>query len=246
MTFTPLGILMYHRVGRGKYSNPYEMLASHLKFVKKHYPIVLPGDPLLPRKVSLCLCFDDASFDFYHFVFPLLKKLDLRVLLAVPPKYILNSTTLTPEERLSVPYYLAMQEKMYEEKAPFATWEELKEMASSGCVEMASHSYSHPNLTYPYIDAEQEVVLSKKILEEKLPQAITSFVYPFGKVNGAIHRLVTRHYPYTFRIGGALNFNWKMGKFPLTRLSADNLTTPDAILSIRNLSRAFLKGVIFP
>ena len=240
--------LMYHRVGIGpqidKYANSRTMLREHFLFLKERYTIVLPGDPLPKRKLAVCLTFDDATFDFYHYIFPILKELNIRVLLGVPVHYILDATDKSVEERLSVPYTLMMQEGFYDQKVPFCTWEELDEMVSSGLVEVASHSYLHCNLTFNFVDLNREVVRSKEILEKNLAQPVSAFIYPFGKVTIPLHEYVAQHYPYAFRIGSALNFGWGEGKKPLNRVSADNLANSAAPFSFFSLIKAYGKALL--
>ncbi|MCC5831488.1 MAG: polysaccharide deacetylase family protein [Chlamydiales bacterium] len=235
---------MYHRVGFGKHANTEEMLRSHFIFLKEHFPIVLPGDPLQKRKLSVCLTFDDASFDFYHFVFPLLKELNIRALLGIPARYILDSTTLSAEERLSVPYTLAMQDGFFDQKAPFCTWEELNEMVQSGLVEAASHSFMHCNLTFDFVDLNREVVVSKQIIESNLLQPVSSFIYPFGKMNLSLHEYVSQHYPYAFRIGSSLNRGWGKGKKPISRVIGDHMKGRASLLSYMNLAKYALKALV--
>jgi len=223
---------LYHRVHTGKYSNSPQMMEEHLTFLKDKYPILLPGDPTSPIQTSICLTFDDAYFDFYHYVFPLLKKLKLRAVLGVPVKYILPSTNLKAEERLDVTYKTAME--CYREKAPFCTWEELREMQMSGHVEIASHSYSHIDLTIPDVDLEEEVVYSKKILEEKLQVPIKAFIYPLGKFNKRVHSEVMKHYSYAMRIGNAANFSWPG---LIYRIFSDNLNEKDQLLKKSKLPK---------
>jgi peptidoglycan/xylan/chitin deacetylase (PgdA/CDA1 family) len=241
-------VFMYHRATVGspieKHANSQELLREHLMFLKEHYPIVLPGDPLPKRRLSVCLTFDDSTYDFYRYIYPIVKELNLRVLLGVPASYILDSTLLPAEERLSVPYYLMMQEGFFDHKAPFCTWEELDEMISSGYVEAASHSYSHCNLTFDFIDLQREIVRSKEIIESHLSQPVSSFIYPFGKTTLALQEYVAEHYPYAFRIGSKLNFGWGNGKMPLNRISADNLSHAKAPFSLANLTKSFLKTLI--
>ncbi len=236
--------LMYHRVGKGKHTNSLETFRTHFAAIASRYPTLFPGDPLPKKKLSLCLTFDDASFDFYHYLFPLLKEFHIKAVLGVPTLYILEKTTLPPEERLSVSHTLAMQEGVYETKAPFCTWEELEELRNSGLVEIASHSHKHANLTFPFINLEEEVVHSKELLENRLGKPISTFIYPFGKVTPPLHKFVTTHYPYSFRIGSALNWNWKAKKCPLTRLIGDQLTSPTAPFSLPSLTGAFLKNLL--
>lgn len=236
--------LMYHRVGTGKHANSEEMLRAHLTHLAKTHPIVLPGDPLPKRQLSVCLTFDDASYDFYHTIYPILQELNIRALLGVPARYILESTTVDSKERLSVPYTMAMQDGFFDQKAPFCTWEELNEMVKSGHVEVASHSYMHCNLTFDFVDLQREVVLSKQIIEERLHQPVSSFIYPFGRANVAVQEFVAEHYPYAFRIGSALNFGWGTGKKALSRVIADHMPTPTSLLSTFNRMKYTTKALV--
>lgn len=235
---------MYHRVGGGKHANSEEMLRAHLLFLKERYAIVLPGDPLSKWKLSVCLTFDDASFDFYHVVFPILKELNIRALLGVPARYILDTSKLEPQERLNVPYTLAMQDGFFDQKAPFCTWEELEEMVQSGHVEVASHSYMHCNLTFNFVDLNREVVTSKRIIETNLSQPVSAFIYPFGRMNLALQEYVSEHYPYTFRIGSSLNWGWGNGKKPISRVIGDQMKGYASLLSYTNLTKYTLKGLL--
>lgn len=236
---------MYHRVGRGKHTNSEEMLRDHFKHIKEHYLTALPGDPLPKRKLTICLTFDDASYDFYYYVFPLLKTFNLRALVGVPVRYILDCTSLAPEERLSVPYALAMQDGFFDQKAPFCTWEELSEMVNSGLVEVASHSYMHCNLTFDFVDLNREVVASKQIIESTLHQPVNSFIYPFGRYNMGLHEYISGHYPYAFRIGSAANWSWGNGKKPLSRIIGDQMASPSSLFSYKNLLKYVANSISF-
>jgi peptidoglycan/xylan/chitin deacetylase (PgdA/CDA1 family) len=218
-------IPLYHSIGEGKYSNTLEMFKKHLEYLLENFSIVAPGDELPQKHNAVCLSFDDAFADFYIHVFPLLKEYGIKALLAVPTKYILEKTLVPTEERLAVSYSSAME--CYKEKAPYCTWEELKEMVDSGCVVIASHSHSHVDLTSRHADKAVEVCLSKQILEDKLGGKITSFVYPFGKVNHDIHSHVQEQYSYALRIGGAANTCWDTSSKLLYRFNADNLPSPE-------------------
>jgi hypothetical protein len=136
---------------------------------------------------------EEALFSFYKEKFPFLKE---KVILAVAPRYILPETAVDEKTRLTVPYGLCMQDGIFETQCPFCTWKELSEMVLSGRVEVASYSYSKMNLTFPFVNLEREIVLSKQVLEAHLPQAITTFVFPFGKSNKQSLDLVFKYYGY--------------------------------------------------
>lgn len=236
-----LAILMYHRAGTGKHSNSPKVLRRHFSFLAQNYPIILPGDPLEQGRLNICLTFDDATFDFYHFVFPILREMKLRALLGIPVKFILSKTSLNTHARLSIPYYEAMKENTFQKYAPFCTWEELREMVSSGYVQAASHSYTHQNLTFPTVDLSLEISKSKKILQNNLQQAISSFIYPFGQANQNVHQLVKKHYLYSMRIGEGLNWNWRPSSQMLYRINADNIDNVKQRLSFKKLCAAGIK-----
>lgn len=225
---------LYHRVGGGKYANAPEMLKRHFEHLSLHSHNVLPGEKLKSFTLNICLTFDDATYDFYHYAFPLLKQFNLRALLAVPAGYILESTNLDPSIRLSIPYSAAMKEDIFRTHAPFCTWFEIREMVRSGHVRIASHSFSHQHLLTHGIDLHHEIVGSKALLEQKLETSVETFVYPLGKFNRPIHKLVKEHYSYAMRIGTAWNRSWQNANGIIYRVISDNLISPTEHLNPRS------------
>lgn len=220
-------ILMYHRIGEGKLTNRQDIFFDHLKYIKDHFPVVLPGDPC-SKPLSICLTFDDAFCDFYAIIFPLLVRLQLRAVLGVPTKYILEKTEQPMNKRLQIPYSETMKGDVYQKFAPYCTWQELEEICQSGYVEIASHSHSHPDLTANF-DLENEIIKPKNILENRLSQAISTFIYPFGKTNHTIHQKVLNHHAYAMRIGSSLNQGWNNQKRALCRVDGDCLNSPTSV-----------------
>lgn len=213
--------LLYHRVGNGKYANSLSFFRKHLSWIQEKYNSLHPGDSLKKGK-SLCLTFDDASFDFYYYIFPLLKKFNLKAVLSVPVAFIPEITSLTPKERLEK--ILLLKDKAPPVPSPaYCTWDELREMHMSGLVHIASHSINHLPLTSSDVDPEYELLSSKIILEKKLQTSITTFVYPYGKFNSHIHKLAKKHYPFIMRIGNAANSNWQNTNQLFYRINADDL-----------------------
>lgn len=233
---------LYHKIGSGKYANSLETLEQHFAYIAAHFPTVLPGENL-PKGTSVCLTFDDAFFDFYYLIFPLLKKYSLKALLAVPTAYIPENTDLPPQKRLE-------KVATFSDKAPpipspaFCTWKELRILSQSPLVQIASHSLHHRPLTSKHIDLENELFLSKKLLEERLSTPISSFVYPFGLFSQKAQTLAKKHYKYIFRIGNAHNISWKNTNQLLYRINADDLLSPHfpfAVLSRwKHATRFFL------
>jgi len=121
----------------------------------------------LPEKPIL-LTFDDGYAGHYTYVYPLLKQYGYPGLFS-----IYTSKVGQNFGRSSL------------------TWEELREMAQDPLVTIASHSVSHPSdLTAFDGDLHQEVAESKQILEAELNIPIDHFVYPVGKYNDEVKRMV--------------------------------------------------------
>ncbi len=226
---------LYHRIKNGKNANTEKNIEEHFEYLAKKYNIILPGEKVSLFKTNVCLTFDDGYFDFYHFVFPLLKKFNIKAQLAVPVKFIENSTSLDPKIRLS------FSENHSLNKGLFCTWKELKEMSDSGFVSIASHSYSHRNLLEKDIDLNLEIIQSKKILEDKLKKEVTTFVYPLGKFDEKIHHITLKHYKYAMRIGSTFNLSWKNLNNICYRIISDNLKSCNENIK----PRAFISYIWF-
>lgn len=220
-------VVMYHHINSDDLplSNSDLMLEAHLDLISKRYVTVFPGEEV--QIPSICLTFDDAYYDFYYYVFPLLKKYKLKVLLAVPVAYILENTDLVPSVRLSLKHHEIY--KNYQAFAPFCTYVELREMVRSGLVEIASHSMNHVNLMDKNVDLNEEIFGSKVLLEEKLGCRVDSFVLPYGKYNDEAVALAQEYYGYVFRIGNALNPSWEGIGGLVYRIKGDALKSPDEL-----------------
>ena len=74
--------------------------------------------------------------------------------------------------------------------AAYMTWDQITTLDHDG-MEIASHSITHPNLTKVSPDqAKNEIVTSKKTLEDKLGHTVITFAYPEYAHNPAIMLLV--------------------------------------------------------
>jgi peptidoglycan/xylan/chitin deacetylase (PgdA/CDA1 family) len=199
-------------------SNPIDAFREHLAYLAKHYPIVVPGEPLVKNKINLCITFDDAYYDFYHTVFPLLQTFQIPAVLAIPSGLIIEDTKLSSQSRLEIPYDDAMATNA--SRAGLYTWQEIREMLATNLVIPASHGMTHQAITMD--NFEQEIILSKQLLEKKTGKDITTFVYPYGHIKRAVHRKVRENYSFAMRIGSASNRNWQNAHRVCYRINGDD------------------------
>ena len=227
---------MYHHINSDKYSNNLDVFEKHIKYISENFNSTFPST-VLPEK-AICLVFDDGYYDFYAYVFPLLKKYKVKALLAVVPKYILDDTEKEDHERLNYQH-----DELFEQykNASFCTYKELKEMQDSQLIQIVSHSYSHVNLLGDDVDLLEELQKSKQVLETKLNIKVDSFVYPFGKYNQAVLNETMKHYAYSFRIGNGINKDFSGVNNVIYRVNADNLVDEKSLFSFANMSKYWFK-----
>ena len=228
--------LMYHRVSEPNNQKALANFTDHLQQIANKYNIICPKQAPIKNKLNVCLTFDDAYYDFYAYVFPLLKKLQIKAILGVPVKYILENTNVQSSERLNVAYPKGMQDNLYKTKAPFCTWAELKEMQDTGFVDIACHSYSHPHIG-PESDFNKEVIEAKNILQNKLNVNINYFIYPYGHFHKKTHNKLLEHYDFAFRIGSALNKGWNNKTGVIYRVDADKFWKSNNDITPKDLKK---------
>ena len=232
--------MMYHHVKSDRCSNDLTMFEEHLRYVSENFTSCFPTMEKL-EKSQICLVFDDGYFDFYKYIYPILKKYDLKALLAVVPRYILDDTDKDDATRLGFEHNELFNEYF---NATFCTYKELKEMIESGLVQIASHSYSHKNLLESDVDLADELLKSKEILETRLGINVESFVYPFGRYDQAVLDETMKSYKYSFRIGNGVNKDFGGVNGVIYRIDGDFLETPNDIFSFKNMLKFRLKTFI--
>ena len=171
-------ILMYHNVdyvnrGQANYVTP-ENFEKQMAFLNKNNYHVVTLDEVaqsikqkqkLPPK-SLAITFDDGYENNYVYAFPVLKKYQFPATIFLISDFI--------------------------DTKGFLTLVEIQEMIKGG-INFGSHTRRHRYL--PRLSSEEikdEVVESKRILEEKLSQKINYFAYPSGGFNKEIRDLIER------------------------------------------------------
>src|SRR5260370_13712322 len=142
---------------------------THYVRARSQEESALPEHPVM-------LTFDDGFADFFTAALPVLMQYNFAATLYV-------STAFMDETSRWLRY----------EKDPtrlMLTWEQLAEISTSR-IECGAHSHSHPQLDIlPYTVARDEILQSKKLLEDHLGQEIFSFAYPFGYHTARVRQLV--------------------------------------------------------
>jgi peptidoglycan/xylan/chitin deacetylase (PgdA/CDA1 family) len=126
----------------------------------------LDGKTALPAK-PVILTFDDGYGDFYTDVMPILFKYRIKAVAFIVPDFL--------------------------DKQNFMTTTQLQFIASSGLVEIASHTLHHVNLrAVGEKTADMEISESKTKLEAIIGRQVHTFAYPYGDFNDTAIRLVKK------------------------------------------------------
>lgn len=215
-----LYVLCYHSfLGKTNvlYDFSIEELKAHLDYFKQRgftfisYRDLLSGN--VTGKKNILITIDDGNHSVYKAYHEVFKPMGIKPLLSIYPNII-------------------------GKKEYAMNWAQLKSLASEGC-EIAAHGYFHLKLNKQlYLEKRsdflQEIIKSKKMLEEKLGITVTSFVYPFGLVIEETEKILRdAGYKTGFTIVGksvklplsANSNNYKLSRFMFTRpLAKSNIT----------------------
>ena len=187
-----LPILMYHHISKspeqwGKHVIAPETFEGDLQYLADNgYTTVTTADLIayvdegqaLPEK-PVMITFDDGQLSFLEYALPLLERYNMQAVAAIVGAYA-DQYTETPDRNVS---YAHM------------TWEDLKTLADSGRVEIASHTYNMHNLDEgrkgcrinsgesgsAYKETfRTDLLQNQELIAGAIGQRPLAFAYPFG------------------------------------------------------------------
>ncbi len=132
-------------------------------------------------KNSIAITFDDGFKNTFLEAFPVLREYGFCATFFLTTNYC-EKLNNWPDQ----PSFIKAQ--------PLLSWTDIKEMCQSG-IQFGAHTHNHPSLTkIPLKDAENEILLSKKIIEDQLQEEVKYFAYPYGDFNTNIVNIVSRSF----------------------------------------------------
>jgi peptidoglycan/xylan/chitin deacetylase (PgdA/CDA1 family) len=178
-TVQTVPILCYHRFGTraNTLTVTPQSFEAQMRYLKDNGYTVVPlprlvdyldGRIALPRK-SVVLTIDDGYRSTYEIAWPILKRYGF------PATVYLYTDFVGAGDALN--------------------WAQMKEMASSGLVDIQPHSKTHSNLTMKLADENEaryrervrrEVETPIEVIRERLGEATVSYAFPYGDVNDTV------------------------------------------------------------
>ena len=195
-------IIMYHQVKpcrSGKDSiTPYEFEGDLKYLIENDFSAVGMNDLIeyvytgkeLPEK-PVILSFDDGYYNNYVYVYPLLQKYNVKIVMSIIGISTDNFSAI-PDNNVEYAH---------------VTWDQINEMTASGLVEIQNHSYNLHKITrkrygckisdgeafehYERVLTDDIGGLQSKILE-KTGSSPNTFVYPYGKYSDESDKIIKK------------------------------------------------------
>lgn len=191
-----------------------------------------------PSARMVAITFDDGFRSMYDWGFPVLRRYGFPATVFLVTDYC-GRTNSWPSQ----PPHIGPQ--------PLVGWTEVREMSGEG-ITFGSHTRRHPDLrSLTWREVEEELVASKKVIEEVVQAPVQAFAYPYGGYDGHVRMLVSRH--FNLACATSLGFaGIRSDLFALPRLDVYYLRRPalfrrlfsagmKAYLGLRRVGRA-LRG----
>lgn len=172
--FPRVSILMYHSISDSPafFAVSQKEFAWQMEYLKKLDYRVIPLIRLIEslknkeelEDKTIVLTFDDGYVDNFTKAWPLLKKYDFPATIFLSTDYIGRSFVNSQQIETAV-----------------LNQRQIKEMSSSGLIEFASHTQTHPHLeNISLADFTEEARRSKEVIEELIQKKCRFFAYPRG------------------------------------------------------------------
>ena len=186
-----LGMLLYHRVvpqlsdlpGSSLNVTP-ERLRDQIAGLMDRGYVIRPlrevlqnralGRPPLPRTVVVT--FDDGFASVYAYAWPVLRELQAAATIFLNTAY-LDGDEPFPFDGWGNTYRSRLPAEFYRP----LTWEECREMAESGLVELGSHTHTHRDFRGRPAELGQDTQTSVELLQTRFGMTTVSFAFPGGR-----------------------------------------------------------------
>lgn len=206
-------ILAYHSVSDSDYLyavNPKEF-ERQLVYLNNYFKIigvndledVIKNDNNRPGNYAI-VTFDDGLKDNFSIAFPVLRKLNI-------PATVFVATGLVGKQIATAGGNLDV-----------LSWQEIQAMRSSGLIEFGCHTHGHLDLSVSSPEnIRQDLLESKKILEQELGMTVKYFAYPKSRLNELAKQIVKDNFNLAFGGDGIIDSN-KFDKYEIPRIVIRN------------------------
>lgn len=158
--------------------------------VASEWTAYITGRTEVPRR-PLMMTFDDAYADLTRYAFPVLQRYGFKATVFVPTGLLGERFGCNPRNQAA--------------GMPLMSAADIREWSARG-FEFGAHTQTHVDLSQLEKGAaENEIIGSRRDLEEIIERPVLSFAYPFGRVSNDAERVVEENFSCAFSICEGMN-----------------------------------------
>ena len=178
-------ILTYHSVDAtgSVISITPQMFRNQMSWLAETGTRVVPLSELKNTPAAVSLTFDDGFQNFFEHALPVLHRHGFPATVFAVSGYCGAANTWP-----SQPAHPQVSQ------LPLMSWSELEQAAKAG-VSVGSHTVNHPFLSrLSEAEVEDELRLSRSIIEDRTGRSVTALAYPYGDSSAAVRQAAARHF----------------------------------------------------
>jgi len=188
------------------YMTPKEQFEKQIRFISEYFKVISIDEgyrflygkhQIYTDRPVVVITFDDGYRDNFEVAYPVLKRYGMSFTIFLTTAFISN------------------------DNMTFMSWEEVAELSNESLATLGGHSKTHASLkALADGDKINEIVESKRIIEEKLNKDVKYFAYPGGGFDKVCLDAVEKHYILGFK--DRTNGDDDLDKRKVARLSIDS------------------------
>jgi len=179
--------------------------------------LVISDDGTANQK-GVLVTFDDGYDDHLEVVLPILQKYKAKATFFLLPKYFGKQNTWDHRSKVILNHLSIEQAK--------------KLVRAEQTI--GSHGLTHNSLLkFSDLNLRNELIESKKMLEDLLQVEVNSFSYPYGDFDQEIAKLSSNYYKYSFATNKETNPNWN--QFGYSQIQRERILSNMSIKDIESL-----------
>lgn len=163
---------------RDAFRRQLKFLRRYGDFISLDDAVKAMGSPAGLRGRHFCITFDDGYKNFYTNAAPVLSELNVPAAIFLSTRFI--GLSLEEDWEQIAPFY-RQSWRAHKRFFEFLDWDECRELVAAGFT-LGSHTHSHARMTdLPPAEAEEELTLSKQIIEKQVRTVCRHFCCPWGR-----------------------------------------------------------------
>ncbi len=255
-------VLMYHHVNPvGNFINVTpDLFEEQMQYLATHgyrtintfeFYEILNSEKEIDDKIVM-ITFDDGWLDNYLFAFPVLKKYSLKAVIFVVTSWIKSEGIRT--EKTALPPHKECVELVRKGRAEdvMLSWDELREMESTGLIDIQPHTHKHIRWFKEMDEEEQteylrkDLRISKELIESYLRKTCIALCWPWGD-NTELSREIALRTGYKMMFATVKGCNFKredlheVKRIVIGNIGLQNFKKKLFIHSIPFISKLYLK-----